>query len=222
MGKVLDMVTDRISTGGLLFVVALYVPSLTSFFIAVFWLDIAAHWYHMYSTVISESAHSSHKVIAGGENTDGVLSKALKLYYHYKLVFVSCILANELVWIILILRLGSPSFQISSPASSLTSALSMFPTTIPASVHSVASAFRLGGIVGDVQMRLSEYVAGMQAAAGAFDGYIYYNSWTCVVDAIFLVCLPLWAVKQLTNVAMLVRGASACNAFDDDTKSRHQ
>ena len=220
MGKVLDMVTDRISTGGLLLVVSLYLPSLASFFILVFWLDIAAHWYHMYATVIRDSAHGSHKVIAGGDAGEGgLLSRVLRIYYHSKIAFVGCILANELLWILLVLRLGSPSLQLSSPASSLVSSLPIIPTAaVPPSVRSAASA--LPAAVRGVGGRIAEYAAGVHAAAGAFDSYLYYNSWTCVVDAGLLVCVPLWAVKQLTNVAMLVRGAAACNTFDAETKGR--
>ena len=120
-------------------VVSLYLPSLASFFILVFWLDIAAHWYHMYATVIRDSAHGSHKVIAGGDAGEGgLLSRVLRIYYHSKIAFVGCILANELLWILLVLRLGSPSLQLSSPASSLVSSLPIIPTAaVPPSVPPV-------------------------------------------------------------------------------------
>lgn len=63
-GALLDMVTDRCSTVGLLFVIAQRYPKLTlacHFFV---WLDIFSHWAHMLATLKAGSA--SHKIVKDG------------------------------------------------------------------------------------------------------------------------------------------------------------
>lgn len=63
-GALLDMVTDRCSTVGLLFVVAQRYPHFTlacHFFV---WLDIFSHWGHMLATL--KSGSESHKQVKSG------------------------------------------------------------------------------------------------------------------------------------------------------------
>ena len=58
--QVLDMVTDRLSTAGLLAVLGMLYPRSYMVFLAIMFLDIFSHWFQMYSTFISGS--ETHKV----------------------------------------------------------------------------------------------------------------------------------------------------------------
>ena len=58
--QVLDMVTDRLATAGLLAVLGMLYPRSYMVFLALMFLDIFSHWFQMYSTFISGS--ETHKV----------------------------------------------------------------------------------------------------------------------------------------------------------------
>ena len=58
--QVLDMVTDRLSTAGLLAVLGMLYPRSYMVFLTIMFLDIFSHWFQMYSTFISGS--ETHKV----------------------------------------------------------------------------------------------------------------------------------------------------------------
>ncbi|KAL2905294.1 CDP-diacylglycerol--inositol 3-phosphatidyltransferase 1 [Bienertia sinuspersici] len=71
-GVVLDMVTDRISTACLLVILSqIYRPSLI--FVSLLALDIASHWFQMYSTFLTGKA--SHKDVKDSS------SLLFRLYY---------------------------------------------------------------------------------------------------------------------------------------------
>ena len=53
--QVLDMVTDRLATAGLLAVLGMLYPRSYMVFLALMFLDIFSHWFQMYSTFISGS-----------------------------------------------------------------------------------------------------------------------------------------------------------------------
>ena len=57
------MVTDRLSTAGLLAVLGMLYPRSYMVFLAIMFLDIFSHWFQMYSTFISGS--ETHKVGLG-------------------------------------------------------------------------------------------------------------------------------------------------------------
>jgi len=57
--QVLDMVTDRLATAGLLAVLGMLYPRSYMVFLALMFLDIFSHWFQMYSTFISGS--ETHK-----------------------------------------------------------------------------------------------------------------------------------------------------------------
>ena len=54
------MVTDRLSTAGLLAVLGMLYPRSYMAFLGLMFLDIFSHWFQMYSTFISGS--ETHKV----------------------------------------------------------------------------------------------------------------------------------------------------------------
>ncbi|CCA66940.1 related to CDP diacylglycerol-inositol 3-phosphatidyltransferase [Serendipita indica DSM 11827] len=73
-GAVLDMITDRCTTSGLLCYLSSAYPSYALAFQALIALDFSSHYVHMYSTLLTGS--KSHKVI----ETD--VSRVLSFYYN--------------------------------------------------------------------------------------------------------------------------------------------
>lgn len=97
-GAVLDMVTDRISTAGLLVILSqVYRPGL--FFLALLALDIASHWFQMYSTFLLGKA--SHKDVKDST------SWLFKAYYGNRIFMAYCCVACEVLYIILFLLAGN-------------------------------------------------------------------------------------------------------------------
>uniref|UniRef100_A0A7M5WIK1 CDP-diacylglycerol--inositol 3-phosphatidyltransferase n=1 Tax=Clytia hemisphaerica TaxID=252671 RepID=A0A7M5WIK1_9CNID len=86
-GAVLDMVTDRCSTMGLLIVLASFYPKYQFFFIFVTVLDIASHWVQVYSNL---SLGQSHKAVKESGNW------FLRLYYTSRVSLNSTSIAQYL------------------------------------------------------------------------------------------------------------------------------
>ncbi|KAG9440638.1 hypothetical protein H6P81_020803 [Aristolochia fimbriata] len=93
-GAVLDMVTDRVSTACLLVVLSqIYRPGLV--FLSLLALDIASHWFQMYSTFLSGKA--SHKDVKDST------SWLFRIYYGNRLFLAFCCVGSEVLYIILFL-----------------------------------------------------------------------------------------------------------------------
>ncbi|XP_068656712.1 CDP-diacylglycerol--inositol 3-phosphatidyltransferase 1-like [Aristolochia californica] len=93
-GAVLDMVTDRVSTACLLVVLSqIYRPGLV--FLSLLALDIASHWFQMYSTFLSGKA--SHKDVKDST------SWLFRMYYGNRLFLAFCCVGSEVLYIILFL-----------------------------------------------------------------------------------------------------------------------
>lgn len=93
-GAVLDMVTDRISTACLLVILSqVYRPGLV--FLSLLALDIASHWFQMYSTFLAGKA--SHKDVKDSTNW------LFKAYYGNRMFMGYCCVACELLYITLFL-----------------------------------------------------------------------------------------------------------------------
>ncbi|XP_031381497.1 CDP-diacylglycerol--inositol 3-phosphatidyltransferase 1-like isoform X2 [Punica granatum] len=87
-GAVLDMVTDRISTACLLVILSnVYRPGMI--FLLLLALDIASHWFQMYSTFLSGKV--SHKDVKDST------SWLFKLYYGYRPFMAYCCVACEVL-----------------------------------------------------------------------------------------------------------------------------
>jgi len=91
-GAILDMLTDRLSTLGLSFVLAHQNPDLLLYFIAFSYLDIGAHWVHFLS-----------KVEAGGDTHKTGNFWILEFYYTFPYALLVVCVGQELfllVWYI--------------------------------------------------------------------------------------------------------------------------
>lgn len=60
LGALLDMVTDRVATTGLLAILCAVYPDWSLVFLMLLMLDISSHWFQMYSTLLAGS--QTHKV----------------------------------------------------------------------------------------------------------------------------------------------------------------
>eukprot|EP00386_Alphamonas_edax_P006687 GDKI01021562.1.p1 GENE.GDKI01021562.1~~GDKI01021562.1.p1 ORF type:complete len:212 (-),score=59.91 GDKI01021562.1:136-771(-) len=91
-GAVLDQVTDRFSTAALLMINATLYKSWYMAFISVVVLDITAHWFQMYSSVVC--GLDSHKQIPASK-------PILKFYYEYPGAMLVAHTCNEVFWLAL-------------------------------------------------------------------------------------------------------------------------
>ncbi|XP_065663261.1 CDP-diacylglycerol--inositol 3-phosphatidyltransferase-like [Hydra vulgaris] len=94
-GSVLDMVTDRCSTTGLLIVLAQFYPRYQVVFQFLVVLDIFSHWVQVYSNLLTGT--QSHKTVAESGNA------FLKLYYKSRAVLFTMCAGNELFFAMLYL-----------------------------------------------------------------------------------------------------------------------
>ncbi|KAL9243831.1 hypothetical protein vseg_017673 [Gypsophila vaccaria] len=100
LGAVLDMVTDRISTACLLVLLSqIYRPGLI--FLSLLALDIASHWFQMYSTFLSGKV--SHKDVKDSS------SWLFRAYYGNRMFMAFCCVSCEVLYIILFLLARSQS-----------------------------------------------------------------------------------------------------------------
>ncbi|KAG8808056.1 CDP-diacylglycerol-inositol 3-phosphatidyltransferase, partial [Serendipita sp. 399] len=87
-GAVLDMITDRCTTSGLLCYLASAYPSYALVFQALIALDFSSHYVHMYSTLLTGS--KSHKAI------ESDVSRILSFYYNNPTTLFLFCAGNEL------------------------------------------------------------------------------------------------------------------------------
>mmetsp|Transcript_36930 Transcript_36930/g.68675 ORF Transcript_36930/g.68675 Transcript_36930/m.68675 type:complete len:218 (-) Transcript_36930:1126-1779(-) len=92
-GGILDMVTDRVSTAGLLMILAQLYPDYHFFFNALMCIDIFSHWFHVMST----AGDGHHKSDATLEHRNIVL----RCYYAVPFLFAYCCVGAELFYVLL-------------------------------------------------------------------------------------------------------------------------
>ncbi|CAH0473748.1 unnamed protein product [Peronospora belbahrii] len=99
-GAVLDMVTDRCSTAGLLVVLSHLYPKYMVFFMYLLIIDFSSHWYHMYSS------RGHHKIVPAERNF------LLRFYYGCYPFFGFCCVGAELFYILLYVLYFEPTLMI--------------------------------------------------------------------------------------------------------------
>jgi len=77
-GGVLDMVTDRCTTTGLIVVLSRFYPSYTFYWITIIAIDFTSHYAHMYSQ-LSQGLYHKH-----------VTNRLLAIYYYKPVLFTLC------------------------------------------------------------------------------------------------------------------------------------
>ncbi|GAQ84622.1 phosphatidylinositol synthase [Klebsormidium nitens] len=94
-GAVLDMVTDRVSTAGLLLVLSHLYKDYWLACLGLLVLDVASHWLQMYSTfLVSKTSH---------KDVDARAFFLLRLYYRYRAVMGYCCIGAEVLYLCLYL-----------------------------------------------------------------------------------------------------------------------
>lgn len=90
-GGILDMVTDRVSTCGLLVVLSTLYPTYAFYFTSLIVIDIFSHWFH----VMSVSGHHKSK--------DSLLHRNPLLQWYYSIypLFGYCCVGTEVFYILL-------------------------------------------------------------------------------------------------------------------------
>lgn len=90
LGAVLDMVTDRLSTAGLLAVLGMLYPRSYMLFLSLMFLDIFSHWFQMYSTFVS--GNESHKDVNSR-------SWVVRVYYRNRIFMGLCCISCEVLYL---------------------------------------------------------------------------------------------------------------------------
>jgi len=103
-GMVLDMVTDRIGTAGLLSFLGVLYPSFAFVFVLAQSLDLASHWFHMYS-VASAGGHHKDKEALKQRNF------VLRTYYASYPLFAYLCVSAELTYVALYVLHFDPNFS---------------------------------------------------------------------------------------------------------------
>ncbi|GFR41771.1 hypothetical protein Agub_g2530 [Astrephomene gubernaculifera] len=91
LGAVLDMVTDRLATTGLLLVVTMMYPQLHVACISLIFLDIFSHWFQMYASLA-----------VGATTHKDVRSKSwlVRTYYSSRLFMGYCCVSCEVLYLV--------------------------------------------------------------------------------------------------------------------------
>mmetsp|Transcript_1373 Transcript_1373/g.5978 ORF Transcript_1373/g.5978 Transcript_1373/m.5978 type:complete len:264 (+) Transcript_1373:50-841(+) len=90
-GKLLDMVTDRLATTGLLMVVSREYPNWFFTCVSLVALDIGSHWLQMYAQILRNK--SSHKDVDEGSFF------ILRLYYTNRIFMGACCVGAEVLYL---------------------------------------------------------------------------------------------------------------------------
>lgn len=101
LGAVLDMVTDRVSTAGLLMLLCKTYPNIFILFLSLLMLDLFSHWFQMYSTLVAGSV--THKDV----NSHSFL---VRLYYQKRVFMGFCCVSCEVLYLMCFLC-SQPRYQ---------------------------------------------------------------------------------------------------------------
>lgn len=157
-GAVLDMVTDRISTTGLLALLCLYAPNYCTGWISLICLDLASHWFQMYASLVCGEV--SHK---DAKSKNPIIS----LYYRNRIFMGFCCVSCEVLYLCIfaLCHPGMPS--LTAPAlPAIGSALSLITgSTDPArhadSIVAALTVFSLPGVLVKQVVNMNQLKASM-------------------------------------------------------------
>jgi CDP-diacylglycerol--inositol 3-phosphatidyltransferase len=104
-GYVLDMVTDRCATTGLLSILCGLYPKWTPTLLFAQMLDLGSHWYHMYSVSTESGHHKSAEALADR-------NVVLRAFYGIYPLFAYLCVGAELTWVALYVLAHEPDFAV--------------------------------------------------------------------------------------------------------------
>lgn len=93
-GAVLDMVTDRVATCGLVCVLSGRYPRLMPGMVVLMMLDVSSHWFQMYATLSKGS--KTHKDVESR-------SAVVRFYYRHRIFMGFCCVCVEVMYLVLYL-----------------------------------------------------------------------------------------------------------------------
>ncbi|KAI8469031.1 MAG: phosphatidylinositol synthase [Monoraphidium minutum] len=136
LGALLDMVTDRVSTAGLLAVLTALYPSAALLWLGLLMLDVFSHWFQMYAALA-----------AGAETHKDVRSRSLlvRTYYANRLFMGFCCVCCEVMYLAIYL-LHWPRFQTLGLLRLPPRLLAAVPPALAAALPPLAALRRLGGV----------------------------------------------------------------------------
>lgn len=136
LGALLDMVTDRVATTGLLAILCAFYPTYSLLFLVLLMLDISSHWFQMYSTLLAGS--STHKDVKSR-------SLLVRFYYSNRMFMGFCCVCCEVQYLCIYL-LKWPAFQQLGLLSIQPALLHQIPPALIRALPLVSSLQRLGGV----------------------------------------------------------------------------
>jgi CDP-diacylglycerol--inositol 3-phosphatidyltransferase len=194
-GAVLDMVTDRCATSCLLVFLSSAFPRWSLVFQSLISLDFSSHYIHMYMTLITGGANSSHK------NVDKSQSWLLNLYYTNRTVLFWFCALNELFFIALYL------LSFSSP---------LLSPGLLRDINSSGADMRAGA---QVNISLLAQIFPNPYSPAALELARANKMDSTVPWALAIISFPVMAAKQFINVVQLVK---ACKRIaQTDVEVRH-
>lgn len=104
-GYVLDMVTDRCATTGLLSILCGLYPKWIPSLLFAQMLDLGSHWYHMYSVSTESGHHKSAEALADR-------NVVLRAFYGIYPLFAYLCVGAELTWVSLYVLHHDPAFAV--------------------------------------------------------------------------------------------------------------
>mmetsp|Transcript_15860 Transcript_15860/g.34219 ORF Transcript_15860/g.34219 Transcript_15860/m.34219 type:complete len:241 (+) Transcript_15860:99-821(+) len=132
LGAVLDMVTDRLATTGLLLVLAVLYPKFHFIPVCLIFLDIFSHWFQMYSTLLLGAA--THKDVRSK-------SWLVRKYYQHRIFMGFCCVCCEVLYLV-IYAMYFPELQ----QYRWKEAVIVLPTFFTNAVPGLASVFSPAGL----------------------------------------------------------------------------
>lgn len=104
-GYVLDMVTDRCATTGLISILCGLYPKWIPTLLFCQMADLGSHWYHMYSTSTEKGHHKSKEALADR-------NFVLRAYYGFYPLFAYLCVGAELTYVALYVLHHDPAFAV--------------------------------------------------------------------------------------------------------------
>jgi CDP-diacylglycerol--inositol 3-phosphatidyltransferase len=183
------MVTDRLSTTGLLMVVAAEVPTLFYPCVGLVMLDIASHWVHVHASSLGPGGKKSHKDVADSRYF------LLRLYYSNRAFMGVCCVSCEVLYLAIHAATAAPG-GVGGVLGIPKSILPIVGKSVSINLQSMPSWMGMGSVGGAWPRTLS---------LGAFD---------TVAKQLCVAALPGFAMKQFANWCQLMGSSRALAAYE--------
>ena len=191
-GKLLDMVTDRLATAGLLMVLSTKFPKWFWSCLNLLLLDIASHWLVMYVSVLeTKTSHKQQKKDA---------NFILKLYYENRVFMGVCCVSAEVLYLC--------ALALSSPGVAKINGINVFADVLPKQLTLWTPALPfLPPVWGFTSAKTIEIIT------------LAPKSFATQIAAL---TIPGWVVKQWENFAQLFSSCVALVEHDFPKKSKRK